>query len=255
MVRTGFICVIVGLNSAGRVSREVERDTLTGLLALPISTGSILLAKWLGSIQSPRTLWLMLAIVWGAGGITGAVDLFALPLLVGAVLVYVGFTASLGLCLSTLYRNSLRASLLSLLITLVVLIGSTVFYSLQNIGALMYVGSEYSPDWLLLLRAHGLSPLTGLWVLTCKRADLLPSQAAMLTYLRIVAVVAGAQIYILLSAVLLLTARARLDATRGPRPRRPAGWAHESPEATEPSALAGAGSQVHSECEPYQRAR
>jgi len=189
--------------------------------SLPVSTGSILLAKWLGSIQSPRTLWLMLAIVWGVGGITGAADLFALPLLVGAVFIYVGFTASLGLLLSTIYRNTLRASLFSLLITLVVFIGSSVFYPLRNISAFMFVGSEYSPDWSLLLRAHGLSPLTGLWVLTYKRPDVVQSSATMLPYLRIVAVVAGAQIYILISAVLLLTARARLDATRGPRPRRP----------------------------------
>jgi ABC-type transport system involved in multi-copper enzyme maturation permease subunit len=101
----------IGIRAAGAVSGERERQTLDSLLTSSLMTKEILFAKWLGSIMSVRWAFLWLCVIWSLGGITGGLDVSCLPWLLVAWLVYAAFMASLGLCLSTFYSSTQRASI------------------------------------------------------------------------------------------------------------------------------------------------
>ena len=74
-------------------------------------TKEILFAKWLGSILSVRWAFLWLCVIWSLGAVTGGLDASCLPWLALAWSVYAAFMATLGLCLSTFYSSTQRASI------------------------------------------------------------------------------------------------------------------------------------------------
>jgi len=100
----------VAVRAAGSISGERERRTLDSLLSSPLSNQEILWAKWLGSITSGRKVWWYLAAVWLAALLTSGLHPLALPLLVMAWTVYAMFLASLGTWFSLVSRNSVRAT-------------------------------------------------------------------------------------------------------------------------------------------------
>src|SRR5204862_707432 len=99
------------LHTSNSVTRERERDTLDGLLTLPVERHEILEAKWLGGPASLRLVALALAILWVFGLLTGGIHPLALLRLVLAVAASVEFLAGLGLWLSVVCRSSLRANM------------------------------------------------------------------------------------------------------------------------------------------------
>jgi ABC-type Na+ efflux pump permease subunit len=101
----------IGIRAAGAVSGERERQTLDSLLTSSLMTKEILFAKWLGSILSVRWAFLWLCVIWSLGAVTGGLDVSCLPWLVVTWLVYAAFMASLGLCFSTSYSSTQRASI------------------------------------------------------------------------------------------------------------------------------------------------
>src|SRR5438094_10218246 len=100
-----------GIRAAGAVSSEREKQTLDSLLTSSLMTKEILFAKWLGSILSVRWAFLWLCVIWSLGAVTGGLDASCLPWLVLAWSVYAAFMATLGLCLSTFYSSTQRASI------------------------------------------------------------------------------------------------------------------------------------------------
>jgi ABC-type Na+ efflux pump permease subunit len=100
----------VAVRAAGSISGERERQTLDSLLSSPLSNQDILWGKWLGSITCGRKIWWYLAAVWLAAVFTSGLHPLALPLLVAAYTVYAVFLASLGTWFSLVSRNSLRAT-------------------------------------------------------------------------------------------------------------------------------------------------
>src|SRR5712692_7037532 len=101
----------IGIRAAGAVSGEREKQTLDNLLTTPLATKEILFAKWLGSMLSVRWAFLWLCVIWSLGALTGGLDASCLPWLVVTWFVHAAFMASLGLCLSTAYSSTQRASI------------------------------------------------------------------------------------------------------------------------------------------------
>jgi ABC-type transport system involved in multi-copper enzyme maturation permease subunit len=131
----------VAFYAAGSISRERERQTLDALLTLPVDSGNILFAKFLGNMLAMRQLWWCLGIVWGLGVLTGGVNVLALPLLVLAWWIYAAFLTNLGLWFSLNLRNTLHATVGTLAAVFLL----SVFCRL---AALNFQG--LSPEWLSL---------------------------------------------------------------------------------------------------------
>jgi ABC-type transport system involved in multi-copper enzyme maturation permease subunit len=213
--------LIVAVSAANRVTRERERQTLDSLMTLPYTDTEVLFAKWLGSILIVRRFLLIPIGLWLIGLLTGALNLFALPLLAASFVVYLAFFASLGVWFSTLYGSSLRANLFTLLATLLFLTGSGAI--LGTVGTRpVVIGS--APDlflWGNLVVEFGLGPPSTLWALTFCSDDLAGASDGATQFVRIFAAIAGLHLYMAGAFCLWTVARARFRALKGPRPRVP----------------------------------
>jgi ABC-type transport system involved in multi-copper enzyme maturation permease subunit len=150
----------IGIRAAGAVSGERERQTLDSLLTSSLLTKEILFAKWLGSLLSVRWAFLWLCVIWSLGAGTGGLDASCLPWLIVAWFVYAAFMASLGLCLSTFYSSTQRASIWVLTLSGVLyglpLLLSYFFRGLMKIGfEFVAIIPPVSLNWLAF-RAYDL---------------------------------------------------------------------------------------------------
>jgi ABC-type transport system involved in multi-copper enzyme maturation permease subunit len=218
MILLFLILIRVALSAANRVSRERERQTLDGLLTLPVSPDDILFAKWLASIRSGRWLWWCLGAVWGVGVLTTGISPASLPLVVAASVVYTTFIATLGLWFSSANRTTLRSTLFTILATLVVILGPGMLVRLG--GADLARSSSGSLQWDALIGEYGLTPSATLRVLTFRTADLQKGDRWILT-VRLLSAVGGLHLYMAVTGLLWLSMRARFQADKGPAPRRP----------------------------------
>jgi ABC-type transport system involved in multi-copper enzyme maturation permease subunit len=234
IVLTFILMIITALNSAGRVSRERERDTLAALLLLPLTTGQIVFTKWLGGIASVRWCLWGYAVIWLFGVVSGGLSIFAVPLLAAAIGVFIGLTAAFGLWLSAV-TSTLRATLLTVLLTLVLVAGPGNLVQAME-GAWQFQ-SQRSTTWWAPFLDHALTPATVLASLsfrdmassgTSPAGQPPPSSAkppdgqstqVNHAWKRVVYALIGLHVYLLLAAGLLGAANARILASRGPRPR------------------------------------
>jgi ABC-type transport system involved in multi-copper enzyme maturation permease subunit len=150
----------IGIRAAGAVSGEREKQTLDNLLTTPLATKEILFAKWLGSMLSVRWAFLWLCVIWSLGALTGGLDASCLPWLVITWFVHAAFMASLGLCLSTAYFSTQRASIWVLTISGMLygvpLLFSYFFRSLMHTGLeVMAIVPPVAMNWLAF-RAYDL---------------------------------------------------------------------------------------------------
>jgi ABC-type transport system involved in multi-copper enzyme maturation permease subunit len=126
-VATLLLGGLIGLGSivhtVNSVSKEVEKDTLDGLLTLPIGRAALLSAKWLGGLASLRVLAVALACIWLFGLLTGGLHPLAAAALAISVAAVVEFLSSLGLWLSVVCKTSLRANMAAVLCLLLVAFG------------------------------------------------------------------------------------------------------------------------------------
>jgi ABC-type transport system involved in multi-copper enzyme maturation permease subunit len=102
--------IAVAMRAAGSVSGERTRETLSGLLATPLTSRSILWSKWLGSILSPRRMALTLAFIWALGICVRAIHPLAVAGFVITWLVIAGFVAAVGMWFSVIKKTSHRAT-------------------------------------------------------------------------------------------------------------------------------------------------
>jgi ABC-type transport system involved in multi-copper enzyme maturation permease subunit len=215
-----FLLLVVAVSAAQRVSRERERRTLDSLLLLPVSRDAILFAKWLGSILTVRWLAWALAGLLAIGLVSGGLSVAAVPLLIGGGLVAVTFVASLGLWFSTVCANTLRATLLTVLVALLGVLGPGALLHLAAVGVFYFQGVPSNwIGWTVLLADYGLSLPSALTTLAFQSEDL-TSGADPLALPRILAAVAGLHVYLVLCVMLLWSARTRLRAEQGPAARR-----------------------------------
>jgi ABC-type transport system involved in multi-copper enzyme maturation permease subunit len=148
----------VAVRAAGSVSGERDRHTLDGLLTTPAEGHAILLAKWLGSILSPRGGWLWLAAVWWLGWWTGGLQAAAVPWFLLAWLVFAAFLAGLGLWFSVVSRTTQRALLWTLLATAGFWGGHWLLWIALVPVARWLVGANLAPEWLTQFQLLGLTP-------------------------------------------------------------------------------------------------
>jgi ABC-type transport system involved in multi-copper enzyme maturation permease subunit len=214
-IGTGLLVVLSAFYAAGRVSRERERQTLDGLRTLPDDARDVLSAKWLGGFLSVRHLWWCLGVVWGLGVVTGALNVLAVPLLLLACAVYTGFAASLGLYCSTVCRSTVRATVATLLVLLI--LGADVVL-LAAWKALFVPGRpEGVVGWVGWCAHYGLTGLLPLWVLAF-RYDEFWDADQWGSWDRVVAALAGLACYAVAAWVLWRLALARFRALAGPVP-------------------------------------
>jgi ABC-type transport system involved in multi-copper enzyme maturation permease subunit len=212
-----ILFLLVAVGASGRVSRERERQTLEGLFLLPCSREAILFAKWLASMLSVRWLVGCLVVIWSLGLLTGGVSPASFPLLVAATLVFLAFLASLGLWLSTLMPSTMRATLFTLLVGLLFILGPG-FMARAVVGG-TYYGSYQALNWNILLLDYGLTPPLTMWTLAFRTEDF-QQVPDVLPVARFLSAAAGLQIYLILTGILWHSAAARLRADKGPMPLR-----------------------------------
>jgi ABC-type Na+ efflux pump permease subunit len=112
------LLLAVAIRAATTLTAERDRQTMDSLLTTPLDSTSILFAKLLGCIMSVRWGWLWLSLIWGLGLITTGLNVLALPLVVAAWLIFAVFLANLGLWFSVSCKTSLRASIWTIMTTL-----------------------------------------------------------------------------------------------------------------------------------------
>lgn len=212
IVLSCILLLIVALSASGRVSRERERRTLDNLLMLPVGVDDILFAKWLGSIWSVSRLWWLLGPIWALGLLTGALNLFAVPLLIAAIVVFAAFVACLGLWFSTVSGSTMRASLFTLLAALLFLAVPGALATTHT-SSVNIIQQEPFGNWGLLLLENGLSPPTALWALTFRSADLQGRDASDV-FVQILAALVGLYGYMAATVVFWMMTRARLASLR-----------------------------------------
>jgi ABC-type transport system involved in multi-copper enzyme maturation permease subunit len=238
---TFMIMLITALNSATRISRERERDTLSALLVLPVTGAEIVFTKWLGGVASARWFWLGYVVIWALGVSSGALSVCAVPLLAAVIGVYIGLTAAIGLWLSAV-TSSLRATLLTVMLTLLVAAGPGKL--VQQIEGPWLFDSQRSSTWWAPFLDFSLTPTTVLSSLSYRTlaSDAAPSSvinrepppaeppafgqrydgwmngiASYYSWRRIVYAVVGVPIYLALMIGLLCAANRCLLASRGAR--------------------------------------
>jgi hypothetical protein len=88
-----------------------------------LPSNAILFGKFIGSLFSVRIGWLWLGAILGLAVVTGGIHILALPLFLGAWIVYaVGFTL-IGLWFSMVCRSSMRATVYTVLTAIGVSVG------------------------------------------------------------------------------------------------------------------------------------
>jgi ABC-type transport system involved in multi-copper enzyme maturation permease subunit len=120
IIGTAVACLMllaVAARASSSISNERDRQTLDGLLTTPLDSNNILFAKWVGNICCVRWAWLWLGVIFALGLGTGGLHVLAVPLLLGAWLVYAAVLSGLGLWFSLVSKTTLRATIWTLLST------------------------------------------------------------------------------------------------------------------------------------------
>src|SRR6202011_4056052 len=75
-----FVCCLTILGVAVRASTSIgnerDRQTLDSLLTSPMDSGTMLWAKFIGTLLSVRLAWVWLGLIWAIGVVTGGMHVF-----------------------------------------------------------------------------------------------------------------------------------------------------------------------------------
>jgi ABC-type Na+ efflux pump permease subunit len=112
-----------GVRAAVSVGVEREKQTLETLLSTALTDRQILFGKWLGAAFGHGPSFILLLIIWSVGLWVSGLSVLALPLLLGAFIIYCGFAAALGLFFSAGGKTTTR-SLMGTLFWLVIWAGA-----------------------------------------------------------------------------------------------------------------------------------
>jgi hypothetical protein len=158
-----LMLLAVGARASSSISNERDRQTIDALLTSPLDSNAILFGKWIGNVLSVRWAWLWLGVIYLMGLFTGGLHPLALPLLLGAWLIYAFVVSGIGLWFSMVSRTTLRATIWSLLAT----VGAGVGHWLVWMCCIpLYITIQREPtllDWFRKFQV-GLTPPLGLGV-------------------------------------------------------------------------------------------
>ncbi|HLJ98218.1 MAG TPA: ABC transporter permease subunit [Gemmataceae bacterium] len=118
-----LMLLAVAARASSSISNERDRQTLDALLTSPLESNTILFSKWVGNILSVRWAWLWLGTIYALAVFTGGLHPLAVPLLLGAWLVYAFMVSGIGLWFSMVSRTTLRATIWTLLCTVGAAVG------------------------------------------------------------------------------------------------------------------------------------
>jgi ABC-type transport system involved in multi-copper enzyme maturation permease subunit len=153
------ICTAAGFRAAGCVTRERDRRTLDGLLALPLARAAILRAKWLGCVLRMRYVGYCVVLLWLVGVTTGGLHPLALPLLALTAAAHVAFVVSAGVWVSVAARGTVWANFtMAVLLVLFFAVGWLVW---------LWAGTPSADDLDFVgnLVLTGLNPWRAWWTL------------------------------------------------------------------------------------------
>jgi ABC-type transport system involved in multi-copper enzyme maturation permease subunit len=151
-----LLLVAVAVRAAASVSGERDKQTFDELLTTPLTSESILSAKWMGSLLAVRKGWLWLGCIAALGIVTAGLHPVAALLLVAAWFIYAAFLACLGLWCSTVCKTSLRATTWTLFFTVAAACGHWLIW-MVCLPLLGPHGDGSGLDVLLKLQA-GITP-------------------------------------------------------------------------------------------------
>jgi ABC-type transport system involved in multi-copper enzyme maturation permease subunit len=150
-----LLLLAVAVRAAGSVTGERSRQTFDDLLTSPLSNCEILYAKWLGSILSVRVGWLWLGVVFVLGFLSGGLSLLGIFFFILAWFSFACLAASVGLYCSVARRNTLRATVATLVLTLFLFGGHWVVSALACFLPLSLAtrgaGDGSLVEWLLAI--------------------------------------------------------------------------------------------------------
>lgn len=175
-VATPIACLMlvgVAVRASTTFSNERDRKTIDGLLTTALTDREILWGKWWASILSVRKMWWCLGTAWALGALTGGVNLLSLPFLVAAWFIFAALLAGLGVWFSLASRTTLRATVWTLVATLLLNIGPWLFCGMCLNPLLFGAVRTSRVHWFLDFPYFGLTPPFVLDGLTCSWSDLL----------------------------------------------------------------------------------
>jgi ABC-type transport system involved in multi-copper enzyme maturation permease subunit len=208
---------VAAVRAAGRVSREREQQTLDTLRTVPVEASDILVTKFLGSIWDILPGFVCLAFFWVVGLLVASLHAAALPLLIAACLVYLCFMTTLGLWLSTHLGTSLRATLLTILCSLILLTNVINFIARANQSSSTLFGDDV--QWFDRLYGHVVSPVQVLWTVSFSSTGLVTKDGRESSYPDILAAVVALHLYMAITALMWLSMLRRFEAEKGPPPQ------------------------------------
>jgi hypothetical protein len=148
------------VRAASSVSGEQEQQTFDSLLASPLETSRILLAKWASSIWSVRWGFLWLCLVWTIGILMGGLSPVTVPWLILCWLIYAVFFTALGLWFSVRTNKTLTATVWTLTCTVALSVGQLLPWLLMGIptASVLYGNGNWDLRSLANFQVFGMSP-------------------------------------------------------------------------------------------------
>jgi ABC-type transport system involved in multi-copper enzyme maturation permease subunit len=218
LLLANFALLVVALRAAGAISRERERRTLDSLLTMPYSREEILTAKLMGSVGGARWLWGLVGVVWIIAVVSRGMSVEGLMLTAIACGCYAAFVAWLGLCCSAVCRSTLRATVWTVLLMLLVGFGPALVVR-NGARFLSAVLPRPVVRWCGHVQGMEAPPPTALWQLSRFNSNS-HSRSEASTPL---GALANSVCYGLAAMALWHGTRRRFRGEKGPPPRRPKG--------------------------------
>lgn len=113
-----LMILMVAIRASTCITNERERDTFDALITTPMSSDAILGAKLLGCVTGVRMGWLWFGSMLTIAVLSGGVHLLAVPLVIAEWFVYAAFFAMVGVGFSMSCQSSMRSTVYTVLITL-----------------------------------------------------------------------------------------------------------------------------------------
>jgi ABC-type transport system involved in multi-copper enzyme maturation permease subunit len=113
----------VAVRASTTIRSEMDKDTFDALVTTPLAANAILLGKFIGCVFSVRLGWFWLGSILGLALLTGGLHILALPLFLGAWMVYAVVFAMIGLWFSMVCKTTMRATVYTMLTTIGVSVG------------------------------------------------------------------------------------------------------------------------------------
>ena len=157
----------VAVRASTTIRSEIDKDTFDALITTPMSSHAILFGKFIGCIFSVRFGWLWLGSILALGVVTEGIYVLALPMFLGAWLVYAVFFTMIGLWFSMVSRTTMRATVYTVLTSIGLSAGHWLIW--MCCGPMMFLlnfnnhAGGNAPEYILKFQAGITPPFVLAW--------------------------------------------------------------------------------------------